>query len=76
MSEKEAYLAVDPPLTMLDDDTDPSDYEAIDENPYNLKMLCSSSKNAPRRTEIGLNAVYMGSCSMFCSHIGFQMSII
>jgi len=37
MSEKEAYLAVDPPLTMLDDDTDPSDHEAIDENPYNLK---------------------------------------
>ena len=37
MNGKEAYLAVEPPLTMLDDDTDSSDYEAIDENPYNLK---------------------------------------
>ena len=36
MSEEEAYLAVEPPLTMLDDDTDPSDHKAI-ENPFNLK---------------------------------------
>ena len=36
MSEEEAYLAVEPPLTMLDDDSDPTDHEAI-ENPFILK---------------------------------------
>jgi len=37
MSEEEAYLAVEPPLALADEDTDPSDHEAIDGNPYNLK---------------------------------------
>jgi len=38
MNEEEANLAVEPPLALVDGvHTDPSDHEAIDENPYNLK---------------------------------------
>jgi len=59
MNEEEALIAVEPPLTLADEDTDPSDHEAVDGNPYNLKEcfnlsnykdfrrphICSSSKN-------------------------------
>ena len=37
MNEEEALIAVDPPLTLADEDTDPSDHKALDRNPYNLK---------------------------------------
>jgi len=36
MSEEEAYLAVVPPLALVDDHTDQNDHEAI-KNSYNLK---------------------------------------